>query len=93
MQDYGFEVIPHIRYFGKGTLEFCIGGMPKGGVICDSTVGIVGKEKYLKMFADEMDYAIKTLKPECVIMYGRHIDYDFGKTKVKYIEPKSFTYK
>ncbi len=92
LQDYGFDVIPNLRYFGEGTLDFCLDGLPEGGVIIDSTVGIVRDERYLKMFAEEMDYAIKRLRPECVIMYGTKIDYDFGKTKVKWIKPKWFSY-
>ena len=37
-----------------------------------------------------MSAAIEKIKPECVICYGSHIDYDFGTTKVKYIEARKF---
>ncbi len=94
-QDEGIQVIPHIRLidFDGKDFEESFAGLPKGGVIADSTVGI-SKRNYkenMAIFKKEMDYAIEKLSPDCVIIYGSKPDYDFGNTKVKFIAVRSWS--
>ena len=90
MQDAGLVVIPHIRFINEHELESSLEGIEPCGVIADSTVGIVKSQKFRELFILGMNYAIEKLKPECVIVYGHPIDYEFTGTTIKYIKPRGF---
>lgn len=91
MQDAGLEVIPILRTLGDDTIEWCLEGIEPGGVYANSTVGIVKSDKDFKeMCYREMEAVKEILKPECIILYGDDIGYDFEGLKVKYIKPRKW---
>lgn len=90
MQDAGLEVIPTLQWSESETLKFGFDGLPEGGVVAVSTVGVKQEDTAQEIWAAGMTAAIERLKPECVICYGTKIDYQFGDVKVKYIETRQF---
>ena len=93
-QDAGLEVIPNIRDYDIDAGEENFVGIEPGGVIAFSNVGYFGKNSSyeIKMvYQNFADIAIKCLKPECIINYGKKWpDYDYGGAKVVYIKQNNF---
>lgn len=91
MQDAGLDVIPILRTLGDDTIEWCLEGIEPGGVYANSTVGIVKSDKDFKeMCYREMEAVKRILKPECIVLYGEDIGYDFGDVPVKRIKPRKW---
>ena len=91
MQDAGFNVIPIIRTLGDDTIEWCLEGIEPGGVYANSTVGIVHEDTAFKEICyREMEAVKRILKPECIILYGKDIGYDFEGLNVKHIKPRKW---
>jgi hypothetical protein len=91
MQDAGLEVIPIIRTLGDDTIEWCLEGIEPGGVYANSTVGIVrDEEEYKEMNYRELSAVKEMLKPECIVLYGADIGYDFEGLTVKHIKPRKW---
>lgn len=82
MQDRGLTVIPTVSWGGVDTFDFAFEGLPIGGVISVSTVGIVRDEFAKQIWADGMAYILEYIRPSAILLYGNDIDYDFGETKV-----------
>lgn len=90
MQDAGINVIPTLQWAERETLEWCFNGLGKGGTVAVSTVGVMRDAKAQVVWAEGMDAAIEQLEPQTVLCYGSRIDYDFGRTKVKYFDARRF---
>ena len=88
MQNAGLNVIPTLSWAEDETYEFCFEGIEQGSVIAVTTRGVVRHKNAQKIWRSGMDFAIKKLKPQCVICYGTNIEYDFGNTEVKYFAPR-----
>jgi hypothetical protein len=90
MQDAGLETIPTVSWAKKESFDFCFDGLPHGGVVAVSTVGVVTDKNALKLWKAGMRELIKRIEPETVLVYGSVVDFDFGKTPVKYYEARKF---
>ena len=90
MQDSGIRVIPTLSWAEPQTYQFCFDGLPAGGTVAVSTVGVMRDKSARAIWADGMTEAIKRLKPKNIICYGSKLDFDFGKINVKYIEARKF---
>lgn len=90
MQDSGIRVIPTLSWAEPQTYQFCFDGLPSGGTVAVSTVGVMRDKSARAIWADGMTEAIKRLKPKNIICYGSKLDFDFGKINVKYIEARKF---
>ena len=91
MQDEGLEVIPILRTLGDNTFDWCLEGIEPGGVYANSTVGIARSTKDFKEICYRELLAVKEiLKPECIILYGEDIGYDFEGLNVKHIKPRKW---
>ena len=91
MQDAGLTVMPILRTLGDDTIDWCLEGIEPGGVYANSTVGIVRADKDFKeMCYREIEAVKRILKPECIVLYGEDIGYDFGDVPVKYIKPRKW---
>lgn len=90
MQDSGIRVIPTLSWAEPQTYQFCFDGLPSGGTVAVSTVGVMRDRSARAIWADGMTEAIKRLKPKNIICYGSKLDFDFGKINVKYIEARKF---
>ena len=90
MQDYGLTVIPTLSWSDERSYEFCFDGLTPGGSVAVSTVGVMRDEHAQRLWSDGMTEAIRRLKPETVLCYGKKPEYDFGKIKVKYYDSREF---
>lgn len=88
LQDAGAKVIPTLSWAEKETFSFCFDGIRPGGTVAVSTVGVMRDKDAQKIWNAGMDEAIRRIHPKTVLCYGTRIDYDFGKTPVKYIEAR-----
>ncbi len=87
MQDAGIEVLPLVRGLGDKSLDWCFEGIEPGGVIVYSAIGL-GKinNTFKDICRRELAGAIKHLKPECIVLYGKDIGFDFQGIPVKRID-------
>ena len=91
MQDAGLNVIPILRTLGDDTIDWCFDGIEPGGVYANSTIGIVKADKDFKeMCYKELSAVKRILKPECIVLYGEDIGYDFEGIKVQHILPRKW---
>lgn len=91
MQDAGLNVIPTLRTLGDDTIDWCLEGIEPGGVYANSTVGIVRADKEFKELCyRELEAVKRILKPECILLYGEDIGYDWGDIPVKQIKPRKW---
>ena len=77
-QDSGIVVIPTLSWSTKASYEFCFDGIPEGGTVAVSTVGVMQDEVAKKLWFQGMDEAMKRVKPTHVICYGSDIGYEFN---------------
>lgn len=82
LENEGVDVIPTLSWAGDDTFEFVFDGLPRGGTFAVSTVGVVKDEQARKVWAKGMEQAIKALQPDCILLYGSSIGFDFGPTRV-----------
>lgn len=74
-QQRGITVIPTLQWRDKSSYDYCFDGL-KGGVVAVSTIGVKKGEAY-DIFCDGMDEAIKRIDPQCVIVYGGDVGYNY----------------
>ena len=90
MQDAGYNVIPTVSWADEASFEYCFDGIPQHGSIAVSTVGVMRSAEARELYAKGLTEALKRLKPNTVICYGSKIDFDFGKTNVKFFAARQF---
>ena len=92
MQDAGLTVMPILRTLGDDTIDWCLEGIEPGGVYANSTVGIVREDKDFKEYCyRELEAVKRILKPECIVLYGEDIGYDFAGLTIKHIKPRKWS--
>ena len=84
MQDEGLTVIPTVQWAEPETFAFCFDGLPEGGVMSISTVGVKQDPHALEIWKAGTTELIKRKKPSTLLVYGGAVDFDYGKTKVLY---------
>lgn len=77
MQDYGCTVIPTVSWAGADSYDFAFDGLPTGGTIAVSTIGVKRTKDAFDIWVQGMDECMKTVKPHNVIVYGGDIGYTF----------------
>lgn len=77
MQDYGCTVIPTVSWAGADSYDFAFDGLPTGGTIAVSTIGVKRSKDAFDIWVQGMDECMKTVKPHNVIVYGGDIGYKF----------------
>ena len=83
-QDAGLIVIPTVSWAEEDTFDFCFDGLPEGGVLSISTVGVKRDEHAMEIWKAGTTELIKRKKPSALLVYGGAVDFDFGDTKVFY---------
>jgi hypothetical protein len=86
MQDEGLTVIPTVSWAEPETFDFCFDGLPEGGVMSISTVGVKQDPQAFEIWKAGTTELIQRKKPSALLVYGGAVDYDFGKTKVFYFQ-------
>lgn len=77
MQDYGCTVIPTVSWAGTDSYDFAFDGLPTGGTIAVSTIGVKRSKDAFDIWVQGMNECMKVVKPHNVIVYGGDIGYTF----------------
>lgn len=77
-QMQGLDVIPDVVWGDKKSFDYCFLGIPEGGTVAVSTVG-VASDKYWngadgEMFRDGYNEMMKRLSPSTILFYGDMVD-------------------
>ncbi len=81
-QDRGLKVVPTLSWAQPDSYRFCFAGVPKGGTVAVSTVGVKSSPDALAVWEDGMRRAMDRLKPSRVLLYGGDVGFDFGACEV-----------
>lgn len=81
-QRNGVDVVPTLSWSDRGSFGFMIDGLPTGGTVAVSTVGVKRDGRSLSLWRDGMSYAMERLRPSRVIVYGGGVGFDFGSSEV-----------
>lgn len=84
MQDAGLIVIPTVSWAEKETFKFCFDGLPEGGVLSISTIGVKKDTEAFEIWKAGTTELLKRKKPKALLVYGGEVDFDYGKTKIHY---------
>lgn len=91
MQDAGIKVIPTLQWAEPETYQFVFDGLPEGGTVAVSTVGVMKDEEARKVWTDGMSEAIRRLKPKTILLYGSEMpDFDFKGIRVVHFDARKF---
>ena len=88
MQDMGLQVIPTLQWAEESTFSFCFDGLPDGGTVAVSTVGVMKNKDSQVIWKAGMDEALRHFEPKNIILYGTPIDYDFGGINIVPVEAR-----
>jgi len=81
-QREGMAVVPTLTWAGPESYEFCFDGIPQGGTVATSTVGVMADEAALAIWRDGMAEALRRVRPSRLLLYGSIPDFDFGGCEV-----------
>jgi len=77
-QAMGIDVIPDVVWGDKDSFDYCFDGIPVGGTVAVSTVGVKNDKEWNNkegdLFKAGYDEMMKRLKPTTVILYGAMIE-------------------
>lgn len=77
-QAQGIDVIPDVVWGDRESYEWCFDGIPKGGTVAVSSVGVKNDDdwngKTDNLFVAGFDEMKKRLKPKTILYYGDMID-------------------
>ena len=80
-QSHSLNVISNIRWGDERTYDFCCAGVPRNSVIAVGSYGCMKILRERKFFAEGLEYAIKTLTPKVIVVYGSAPDCMFAQYK------------
>lgn len=89
-QREGLTVIPNVTWSGPDSYEYCFSGLPKGGTIFMSTVGIATDEGAMERARTAIGLALAETEPNRVLLLGSDRGLDFGDVEVVRYKPMSF---
>lgn len=89
-QNAGMRVIPTVSWAGPDTFDFCFEGIPKGGIVAISTVGVMRSKEAQTIWRDGVDEMMRRIQPQTIILYGQPIDYNWDGIKIANYKPKAF---
>lgn len=84
MQDAGLIVIPTVSWAEPATFDFCFDGLPEGGVLSISTIGVKQDKAAFEIWKAGTEELLKRKKPKTLLIYGGEVDFDYGDTKCLY---------
>ena len=85
-QQQSIEVIPTLRWGFPESYEFCFDGLPQGGVVALSTLGLMVNEECIELFREGAAEGVRRSQPSAILAYGQHCDFDSGGTSVYWHE-------
>lgn len=77
-QENGIDVIPDVVWGDKDSYSYCFEGIPSGGTVAVSTVGVKNDKEWNgkegEIFRDGYDEMLRRLEPTTILFYGDMID-------------------
>ena len=90
LQENGVPVIPNIRWGDERTYELCCSGIQHGGTIAIGSHGCVKLLQERTPFTKGLDYVIKRIQPDTIVVYGKTPDIIFDEYRKSGIVVKQF---
>ena len=95
LQSKGINIIPNIRWGDARTYGFAFEGIVPRGVVAVGTHGCIREQIDRNYFKAGLAAMYKTLRPDCIVVYGQAPDDMFGTyvklgIKVVRLEPDSY---
>lgn len=82
-QRNGIRVVPTLNWANASSWEFCFDGIPKGGAVSVSTVGVMRNVEARKTWIAGMEEAVRRIQPEVILIFGSPLDFDAGKAEIR----------
>lgn len=84
-QRNGVRVVPTVCWADPPSFDFCFAGLPIGGTVAVSAVGLKAKTDDVVMFRQGFERMLSVLEPSTVVSYGklRHVDDLVGSVRVR----------
>lgn len=74
-QSWGLEVVPTVGWADHRSYEVCFEGVPRGGLVAISTVGVNNAERQARdLFCEGYQEMVRWVRPSKVLVYGEHWD-------------------
>ncbi|QXO14353.1 hypothetical protein SEA_CHASER_123 [Mycobacterium phage Chaser] len=75
-QSQGVRVIPTACWARSDTFDFCFDGLPQGGPVAVSALGVRANGEDRGVFRDGLAELVARVQPSCILSYGRlvHVD-------------------
>ena len=81
LQKNNVKIIPNIRYGDRRTWRICCEGISKGGTIAIGSHGTIKNVIDRQYFSEGLNYVVKILSPQNIVVYGTTPDAIFKKYK------------
>ena len=81
-QREGLKVVPTLTWAGPDSYGFCFDGIPQGGTVATSTVGVMADGLALDIWREGMGEALRRVRPSRLLLYGSVPEFDFGGVEV-----------
>ena len=89
-QQHGLEVIPTLSWTTRDSYGFCFDGLPQGGTVATSSVGVHGNAQAEQVWTAGMQKALEVVQPKTLLLYGGVIDgVNFNGVEVVDIKPNT----
>lgn len=83
-QRQGIKVVPTLTWGLPRSYDFAFDGLPRGGTVAVSTVGVMRGGDAMDLWRDGMREAIDRLQPRRILLHGMLPDFDFGCEVMSY---------
>lgn len=70
-QAQGVKVIPTVCWARPATFDFCFDGIPQGGVVALSTLGVRATPEDIEIFNDGLREMVDRVRPSTILSYGK----------------------
>lgn len=89
-QREGLTVVPNVTWSGLDSLDYCLEGIPRGGTIFISTVGVTQDREARAIVEVGIREALRRIEPSRLLLLGSDLGLDYGTLDVRRYKPKSF---
>jgi hypothetical protein len=90
-QQHGVEIVPTLTWGFPESYEFAFDGIPEGGTVSLSTVGLTRGRDAQELLTRGAEEAMVRLCPSVVLAYGQPMDFDSGGAQVVWYESSMAT--
>lgn len=90
-QQQGLKVIPNVTWSDESSFEYCFDGIPKGGTIFISTVGVTRDKDAYDLVLKGMERVMSDIKPSRILFLGKVPEIEYGNVEIKQYSPKAFS--